>query len=206
MELEAKIELLKNPKFQLPQINAYHEIHSFLWPEIILKLIKKYPPQKFIIQEDFFYEHPSYNMKKKDTLLRNRKEIIFDIEFKNKEPVEKNLITFKGAKEKSKYKLREEIEFIADEKIWDIFEKLDFKKSISVKKYRWISEIKIPVPVFLCFDQINAIGAYLEIEIKKEDKINEDALKYLDKFLESEKLNTFKFEKKSYAALLAKRK
>ncbi|MDH5720492.1 MAG: CYTH domain-containing protein [Spirochaetia bacterium] len=203
MELEAKFELLKKSDFKLPEKIAFYETGFFAWPLEIANLQEKYPPEIFLVQHDIYHDDDKAALKNNDRVLRNRRETLFTFNEKNEaQKKTRNLITYKGGRQKSKYKLREEIEFEINPLIWNVFDNLGFQKTMSVKKFRWISRIQKEIDVSLCFDLVENLGAYLEVETAlTEDTANHE--EKFTRFLKEENLTRYKIEKEPYTRLLS---
>ncbi|MGC8610668.1 MAG: class IV adenylate cyclase [Thermoplasmata archaeon] len=107
-----------------------------------------------VIESDFYYNHPCKDFSKTDEAIRIRK-------------YERGiLLTYKGPRKKSDYKIREEIETIVDENIFDILKKLNFKEIANIikrrKKYRiW--------NVNILLDHVENLGNFIELEIFDEN-------------------------------------
>lgn len=236
-EFEVKLEILKDLQFVLPDDPDVQQILMFRNVKAIGNLLNKFPPQHFSVQEDVYYNHPVWDYKEKNMALRNRKEIFFVYEKdfikdsgknsakKSEEKSEENflqslshdrwrkektssLLTFKGKPLDSGFKLRKEIEFAADQKIWEVLQENGFTKSATVKKQRWTSHITDTNfnNFTLTFDLVLGLGLYLEIEILLQDKqAHDDAQtfeKQLANFMQVYKLTNYKQETISYLGLL----
>ncbi|MDO5553507.1 MAG: class IV adenylate cyclase [Planctomycetia bacterium] len=124
-----------------------------------------------IQEHDQFYSHPNRDFAKTDECLRIRSgsQGVF--------------LTYKGRKDKTKVKSREELEFeIADETEatdelaakWSTFwTRLDFFPAATVTKSRRFAHVCLEgTPVTLTFDHIASLGFFCELEVvveKRED-------------------------------------
>lgn len=152
-----------------------------------------YNKTDFEHQEDIYFNAPHKDFRITDEALRIRKVS------KNNENFD--LITYKGAKIDKSSKTREEIELAVEdsEKIYNIFERLDFKATATVIKDREIYESG---NLIISLDDVKGLDPYMEIEISLDDGSSfDDALAKI--------FETFKdlgiesgFERTSYLELL----
>jgi adenylate cyclase class 2 len=103
-----------------------------------------------------FYDTPNHALRRKDTGLRIRTN------FHSHKGVS-HVVTFKGPRQESKYKLREELEFTTDDPdaTAAIFERFGYEFDLSFEKRResWqIGRCKIEL------DELPQIGKFLEVE------------------------------------------
>ena len=198
MELEAKLEIFTDKTIKLPATDRYYHINEFDWPFEIKEIQEKHPPEKFIIQTDRYYDNIKLKLKENDLVLRNRKESLYE----DKQKISRDLITYKGPKENSEFKLRKEIEFSENPLVWKVFEELGFQQNILVKKFRWISSVKNEIALNLCFDLVENLGYFLELECFTKETDSQKNSEILSQFLIKEKLDKFKMERQSYTRLL----
>lgn len=137
-------------------------------------------------QKDVYFNHPVRDFAKTDEAIRIRKI--------SEGLNEKFYLTYKGKKIDNETKTREEFESICDEEIFDIFERLGFKKFAEIEKVRKYYKHK---NFEICIDEVKDLGNFVEIEsknlndveeifnllkkfgIKKEDTITESYLELL---------------------------
>lgn len=119
-----------------------------------------------------------------------------------------SFLTFKNKPLDSGFKLRKEIEFETDDKLWEVLQDNGFTKAATVKKQRWTSHITDTNfnNFTLSFDLVLGLGLYLEIEILLQDKQAHDNAKSFEKqlenFMQVYKLTNYKQEPISYLGLL----
>ena len=106
-----------------------------------------------VVQEDDYFQHPCRDMKKTDEALRVR---IVGGEF---------FLTYKGPKAKGDMKMRLEIEFPVDKKIYALLTSLGFVKTLTVKKTRRIYSYG---GIEVALDDVKGLGKYIEIEARKK--------------------------------------
>ena len=117
---------------------------------------------KFIRKEaqtDHYFQHPCKDFRKTDEALRVR---AVDDAFR---------LTYKGPKSKGSLKVRREIEFPIDERIFGLLESLGFFETLLVKKKREYYSVD---GLEVSLDDVSGLGRYIEIEsldVKDEERI-----------------------------------
>ena len=140
------------------------------------------------LQTDYHFDNADMTLQKTDRCLRLRRQLA--------NGSERFFLTYKGAKEKSSFKKRQEIEIeISDnESIRKLFTALGYEKTLVIEKKRltWrLGDCEVAL------DELPLIGSFVEIEGPDEKKI-EDVQKKLG-------LSKLPHIKKSYAGLLKDR-
>lgn len=203
IEFEVKLEVeTKNLELaQIPNANDYLEFSS---RENIKNFLEKNPPRNFQVQNDIYYSHPKRDLKARDELLRNRISINYARKKKHWKIIsQSNLITFKGPQKGGAIKSREEIEFEANPLLWNVFSKLDYFPSFSMKKHRWECCIERENhEVLFHFDKVEGLGFYLEVEIVSSEMESKQVEWVLESVLSDFEIDDLKKVKKSYVALL----
>ncbi len=108
------------------------------------------------VEEDVYFNSPVRDFRKSDEALRIRKDS------------EGIKLTYKGPKVDAETKTREEIEIRVDdyEKAMEIFDRLGFRTIRRVVKRRRIYRYE---DVTICFDDVEGLGQFVEIEVKSGD-------------------------------------
>jgi adenylate cyclase class 2 len=137
------------------------------------------------LQTDCHFDDANSILHKTDRCLRLRRQIA--------DGSERFFLTFKGAKEKSSFKKRQEIEIeITDgDSIRKLFSALGYEKVLVIEKRRQVWHLDNCV---IALDQLPLIGSFVEIEGPDEQNIA-----YVQKNLG---LSHLPHVKKSYAALI----
>ncbi len=119
-----------------------------------IKEIAKFVCEKF--EEDLYFNSPVRDFRKSDEALRIRRD---------DEGVK---ITYKGPKIDKETKTREEVEIKVDdyEKAVELLSRLGFVTVRKVAKRRRIYSIE---DVTICFDDVEGLGTFVEIEVKSDD-------------------------------------
>jgi adenylate cyclase class 2 len=114
------------------------------------------------LQTDYHLDDANRTLQKTDCCLRLRRQIV------NKS--ERFFLTYKGAKEESSFKKRQEIEIeIANGRsIQELFSALGYEKVLTVEKKRLTWHLGNCV---VALDQLPLIGSFVEIEGPDEQKI-----------------------------------
>lgn len=146
--------------------------------------------KKIVTMEDYYFKHPQRDFAKTDEALRIRKTN------------EKKYLTYKGPKIDEITKTREEIEIeiVENDKLKTIFKKLGFIEVPKIYKKREIYEIN---DITICFDDVQFLGKFIELEIEAKDE--KDKIKKIDELLKFAKnigLNQKDFIRKSYLELV----
>jgi len=140
------------------------------------------------LQTDCHFDDADMSLQKSDCCLRLRRQLV--------DESERFILTYKGAKEKSSFKKRQEIEIeIADsESVKKLFSALGYQKVLVIEKRRltWLLS-----GCEVALDELPLIGSFVEIEGPDEKKI-EDVQKILG-------LSELPHIKKSYAGLITDR-
>jgi adenylate cyclase class 2 len=141
------------------------------------------------LQIDCFFDDVNSTLTKSDRCLRLRKQMVG----KN----ESFFLTYKGAKEKSNFKRRQEIEFeIKDtDSVRKLLSSLGYEQSLVVEKKRRIWQL---CDCEVALDRLPLLGDFVEIEGPDEEKIT-TAQKKLG-------LSDLSHITESYASLVAKKK
>lgn len=100
-------------------------------------------------QTDTYFHHPKRDFKKTDEALRIREA---DGSLK---------LTYKGPKQKSDLKTREEIEFPVSADASALLQRLGFTPAFQIKKKRHTYKLN---GLTLCCDDVEGLGEYLEVE------------------------------------------
>jgi adenylate cyclase class 2 len=168
IEAKLKVESLEEIKRKLTELGA-----KFLQEQI---------------QTDYHFDDANMTLQKTDRCLRLRRQVV--------DKNERFFLTYKGAKEKSSFKKRQEIEIeIADSKsVQKLFSALGYEKVLTIEKKRITWQLGDCV---VALDELPLIGNFVEIEGPDEQKIA-DAQKSLG-------LSDLPHIKKSYAGLITAR-
>jgi adenylate cyclase class 2 len=136
-------------------------------------------------QTDYHFDEANGTLQKTDRCLRLRRQLVNESE--------RFFLTYKGAKEKSEFKKRQEIEIeIADGgSVQELFSALGYEKVLVIEKKRLTWHLGDCV---VALDQLPLIGSFVEIEGPDEQKIA-DVQKNLG-------LSRLSHIRKSYAALI----
>jgi len=114
-------------------------------------------------QEDILFDDADQSMIKADSCLRLRKQVSSE--------GTKFILAYKGAKEKSNFKKRLEIEIEVNDSdsTQELISALGYEKKITVEKKRdiWLIET-----CEVALDQVKLLGDFVEIEGSDEKKIN----------------------------------
>ena len=139
-----------------------------------------------LLQEDVLFDDYSDSLTKADSCIRLRKQTT--------DGETKYILTYKGAKEKSSFKKRHEIEVeVSDgESVQNILSALGYEKKITVEKHRSLWRLG---GCKVALDQLKNLGNFVEIE-GPDEKIINDVQKSLG-------LNNSQHIPKSYASLIA---
>jgi len=140
------------------------------------------------LQTDYHFDDANMTLQKTDRCLRLRRQLV------NKS--ERFFLTYKGAKEKSSFKKRQEIEIeIVDSgSVQKLFSALGYEKVLVIEKKRLTWQLGDCV---VALDELPLIGNFVEIEGPDEGKIA-DVQKSLG-------LSGLSHIKKSYSALIRAR-
>ena len=108
------------------------------------------------IEEDVYFNSPVRDFRESDEALRLRRD------------GEGVKMTYKGPKVDAETKTREEIEIRVDdyERAKDMLERLGFRAIRRVVKRRRIYRLG---EVTICFDDVEGLGCFVEIEVKSDD-------------------------------------
>ncbi len=114
------------------------------------------------LQTDYHFDDANMTLQKTDRCLRLRRQLV--------DKNERFYLTYKGAKEKSSFKKRQEIEIeVTDsDSVQKLFSALGYEKMLVIEKKRltWrLNECKIAL------DELPLIGNFVEIEGPDEEKI-----------------------------------
>lgn len=177
-------------------------------PQPVKDFFNMHSAERYEYQHDVYYQHPCWDMRDKDLVLRNRNKAAF--KNSNSRWIEQpvlQLITYKGPKtiDASGIKSREESEFKVPEKIWPVFENLGFTRAVEIKKGRFITSLKNNenINYEICLDMVAGLGIFLEVEVTIESTTTSaDAALVIENFLKQNHLTGFKVEKRSYADLI----
>ncbi len=168
------------------EIEAKLEVESLLPIQARLRALDA----KFVAhqdQQDLYCDNAQDQMVKQDKCLRVRIETT--------DQGTQSFITFKGPKQKSNVKCRQEIEMCVSDsdQAKRLLEGLGYEQKIKVHKHRELWRFK---ECLIGLDQVTGLGAYVEIEGPSTRVIHE-----VQKDLE---LGNLSHCQKSYACLLAK--
>jgi len=171
IEAKLKVESLEEIKHKLTELGA-----EFLQEQL---------------QTDYHFDDANMTLQKTDRCLRLRRSTCGGAD-KN----ERFFLTYKGAKEKSSFKKRQEIEIeITDSNaVQKLFSALGYEKALVIEKRRLTWQLG---DCEVALDQLPLIGNFVEIEGPDEKKI-EDTQKSLG-------LSDLPNIKKSYQALITAR-
>jgi adenylate cyclase class 2 len=114
------------------------------------------------LQTDCHFDDANGTLQKTDRCLRLRRQLVDDSE--------RFFLTYKGAKEESSFKRRQEIEIqIAEgDSVLNLFSALGYEKVLTIEKKRLIWRLGDCV---VALDQLPLIGSFVEIEGPDEQKI-----------------------------------
>jgi len=114
------------------------------------------------LQTDYHFDNAKATMKKNDSCLRLRREVVAD--------TERFFLTYKGAKEKSSFKKRQEIEIeIKDaDSTEKLFSALGYEKVFVIEKKRQAWRLGECV---IALDRLPLLGDFVEIEGPDDEKI-----------------------------------
>jgi len=156
---------------------------------------------KFLKEEkqiDVYFNSPTRNFAETDEALRVRQIIgiasRIPAGLQTFTDEDKFYLTYKGKKIDKETKTREEIETSCDEKIFDVLEKLNFKKVASVEKRRKYYKYK---NFEICVDNVKGLGNFVEIE--SHDLNNKEEIFNLLEIFDIKREETIR---KSYLELL----
>jgi len=137
------------------------------------------------LQTDYHFDDANMTLQKTDRCLRLRRQLV------NKS--ERFFLTYKGAKEKSSFKKRQEIEIeiLDSDSVQKLFSALGYEKVLVIEKKRLTWQLGDCV---VALDELPLIGNFVEIEGPDEGKIA-DVQKSLG-------LSGLSHIKKSYSALI----
>ncbi len=204
-EFEIKLAIHKT-KMQLPDIANPEEYQQLPLPGSLENLLQKYPPNRFFVQEDAYFQHPCYDMRDKDYVLRRRSSLFYDRKKKGWQlKAEEDRLTWKGpANFNDGVKSREESEFPSPGEIWTVLKRLGFVPALSVKKHRWTFPAHYKGhELEICLDAVQGLGIFLEVEIVLEESDSENVSSLINGFLVDHHLEGFPAESLSYADLLS---
>lgn len=207
-ELEIKL-LLQESNLVLARPADPDEWQEKAIPSEIESLFEKFPPTAFQSQRDIYYQHPCFDMRERDLVLRRRESLVYEKK-KNKWQLkaEEDKLTYKGkARSSSGMKSREEMEFPVPEEIWTVLEKLDFPPALEVAKHRWISEaFSKERRLEISLDAVQSLGLYLEVEMLIAESDFNRGEELIQGFLIDNHLEKFPAISESYADLLTHKK
>ncbi len=168
IEAKLKVESLEEIRHKLTELGA-----EFLQEQM---------------QADYHFDDANMTLKETDRCLRLRRQLV--------DKNERFFLTYKGAKEKSSFKKRQEIEIeIADsESVRKLFSALGYENVLTIEKKRITWQLGDCV---VALDELPLIGKFVEIEGPDEKKI-EDVQRSLG-------LSGLPHIKKSYADLITAR-
>jgi len=119
-----------------------------------------------LIQKDFYFDDAQKTMTSQDKCLRIRTE--------STASEQRAYLTYKGPREKAKYKTREEIEIDIEIEDFDaaarLLSVLGYKQVLTVGKTRLLYRYG---GCELCLDELSLLGTFIEIEGPDEDSITE---------------------------------
>jgi adenylate cyclase class 2 len=140
------------------------------------------------LQTDYHFDDANMTLQKTDRCLRLRRQVV--------DRSERFFLTYKGAKEKSSFKKRQEIEIeiIDSDSVQELLSALGYEKVLVIEKRRLTWHLGDCV---VALDRLPLIGNFVEIEGPDEGKIA-DVQKSLG-------LSGLSHIKKSYAALIRAR-
>lgn len=135
-------------------------------------------PGDRVVHIDTFYDHPAPLVIRKGAALRLRCEIIGNNET--------TILTYKGPKQKGRFKNRQEIEFKTDDLFATvgILGQLGFRKKLVIEKRRAFWKLD---NCAVCLDELPLLGTFVEVEGPDEnavaavlEKIGLDAAGHID--------------------------
>jgi adenylate cyclase class 2 len=140
------------------------------------------------LQTDYHFDDANMTLQKTDRCLRLRRQLVNESE--------RFFLTYKGAKEKSSFKKRQEIEIeiVDGGSVQKLFSALGYEKVLVIEKRRLTWQLGDCV---VALDELTLIGNFVEIEGPDEGKIA-DVQKSLG-------LSGLSHIKKSYSALIRAR-
>jgi adenylate cyclase class 2 len=140
-----------------------------------------------ILQRDFYFDHTAETLLKSDRCLRLRRQST-----DNGKDV---ILTYKGPKEKTRLKKREEINLVVKDadSAEKLIETLGYEKALSFEKKR---EVWLLNECQVCLDELPLLGSFVEIEGPDEEKIT--------RLQERLGLGNLSHIPKSYASLMRK--
>ena len=114
------------------------------------------------LQTDYHFDDADRTLQKTDRCLRLRRQLVNDSE--------KFFLTYKGAKEKSSFKRRQEIEveIAQGNSVLNLFSALGYEKVLTIQKKRLTWRLG---DCIVALDQLPLIGSFVEIEGPDEQKI-----------------------------------
>ncbi len=113
---------------------------------------------------DTYFTHPCRDLKESDEALRLRR-------------TDRLLITYKGPKQSSDLKVREEIEFPVPEDAFNLLQRLGFGEAFTIEKTR---ETYALDGLTVCCDDVKGLGEYVEVESRNPED-HDRILELLDK-------------------------
>jgi len=140
------------------------------------------------LQIDYFFDDVNSTLTKSDRCLRLRKQMVGESE--------SLFLTYKGAKEKSNFKRRQEIELeIKDaDSVRKLLSALGYEQSLVVEKKRRLWQLGV---CKVALDRLPLLGDFVEIEGPDEEKI--------DNAQDKLGLSDLSHITESYASLVAKK-
>ena len=137
------------------------------------------------LQTDYHFDDANMTLQKTDRCLRLRRQLVNESE--------RFFLTYKGAKEKSSFKKRQEIEIeiVDGDSVRELLSALGYEKALVIEKRRRIWQLGDCV---VALDELPLIGNFVEIEGPDEQKIA-DVQRTLG-------LSRLPHVEKSYAALI----
>lgn len=165
IEAKLKVDSLQEIKCRLTELSA-----EFLQEQL---------------QRDYHFDDAKMTLYKTDRCLRLRRQLVNNSE--------RFFLTYKGAKEKSRYKKRQEIEIeITDsDSVQKLLSALGYEKALVIEKRRITWRLDDCV---VALDQLPLLGEFVEIEGPDEERIA--------KVQRNLGLSDLPHIKKSYAALI----
>jgi len=144
IEIEVKIKPKASPKYIKEKLSSHGSI--FLYK---------------VLEKDVYWQHPCRDFVKTDEALRTRVMI-------KDEGVEECILTYKGPRQKSVFKKREEIEVHADNcvKLGKLLEQLGFVKVATIVKDREYYRLD---NCLVSLDLVKDLGFFVEIECSERD-------------------------------------
>jgi adenylate cyclase class 2 len=143
--------------------------------------------QQKVLQRDYYFDHSAEALLKSDRCLRLRRQSTGD----NEEVI----LTYKGPKEKTRLKKRQEINLVVKDtnSAEKMVEALGYERRLSLEKKREIWQLD---GCLICLDELPLLGKFVEIEGPDENKITQ--------LQEKIGLGNLSHIPKSYASLMRK--